>query len=392
MTKPVPQRRPAKRRQPRRTFGRLRSLPSGRWQAAYVGPDGQLHQAPHTFAAKIDAEGWLAERRREIDRDLWSAPATVEQKRSKRERELTFGDYATTWLETRKVKNRPLRPRTKSHYQRLLDLHLLPTFGSKALRSITPESVDRWYARTANEAPTLRAHTYSLLRTILETARTDRRRLIDTNPCLIDGAGTTRTKVKPKPATLDELDTLTAAMPDRLQCMVTLGAWCALRFGELVELRRADIDLDANVVRVRRAAVRVDAEWVVGLPKSDAGVRDIAIPPHVLPAVKAHLAEHVDKPADSLLFPAQSGGHLQPSTLYRHYYKARDAAGRPDLRFHDLRHTGATLAAQAGATLAELMGRIGHSTPQAAMRYQHVAAGRDAEIAQRLSALAGAGQ
>ena len=74
-------------------------------------------------------------------------------------------------------------------------------------------------------------------------------------------------------------------------------------------------------------------------------------------------------------------------SLYRHYYKARKAAGRPDLRFHDLRHTGAVLAAQSGATLAELMLRLGHSTPGAAMRYQHVAAGRDAEIAARLSAM-----
>jgi integrase len=67
---------------------------------------------------------------------------------------------------------------------------------------------------------------------------------------------------------------------------------------------------------------------------------------------------------------------------------AREAAGRPDLRFHDLRHTGAVLAAQTGATLAELMSRLGHSTPQAALRYQHAARGRDAEIAAKLSELA----
>jgi integrase len=67
---------------------------------------------------------------------------------------------------------------------------------------------------------------------------------------------------------------------------------------------------------------------------------------------------------------------------------AREAAGRPDLRFHDLRHTGATLAAVSGATLAELMARLGHSTPGAAMRYQHAAADRDKVIAQALSKLA----
>lgn len=89
---------------------------------------------------------------------------------------------------------------------------------------------------------------------------------------------------------------------------------------------------------------------------------------------------------DALLFPAADGtSHLAPSTLYRVFYPARKAAGRPDLRWHDLRHTGAVLAAQTGATLAELMGRLGHSTPQAALRYQHAAKGRDAEIARKLS-------
>ena len=71
------------------------------------------------------------------------------------------------------------------------------------------------------------------------------------------------------------------------------------------------------------------------------------------------------------------------------FNKAREAAGRPDLRFHDLRHTGAVLAARAGATIAELMARLGHTTPAAAMIYQHAAEDRDSEIARRLSEMAG---
>jgi integrase len=78
---------------------------------------------------------------------------------------------------------------------------------------------------------------------------------------------------------------------------------------------------------------------------------------------------------------------MAPSTLYKVYHPARKADGRENLRWHELRHTRAVLAAQTGATLAELMGRLGHSTPGAAMRYQHAAADRDAEIARRLSEL-----
>jgi len=145
------------------------------------------------------------------------------------------------------------------------------------------------------------------------------------------------------------------------------------------------------VIRIRRAAVRIGGTIQVGTPKSDASVRDVDIPPHIIPAIEDRLAKHVGKERDSLLFPADNGGHLQPSTLMRHWYRARTVAGRDDLRFHDLRHSGAVLAAATGASLAELMARLGHSTPQAAMRYQHAAAGCGREIAALMSKLAANG-
>lgn len=171
--------------------------------------------------------------------------------------------------------------------------------------------------------------------------------------------------------------------------MTLLAAWCALRFGELTELRRRDMDLAKGVIRVRRAVTRVEGSYVIGTPKSEAGVRGVAVPPHLLPTIREHLRTIAAGP-DARLFPAAGNPtrHLAPASLYKVFYRARDAAGRPDLRWHDLRHTGAVLAAQTGATLAELMGRLGHSSPQAALRYQHVAGGRDAEIAQALSTMA----
>ena len=168
----------------------------------------------------------------------------------------------------------------------------------------------------------------------------------------------------------------------------------ALRFGELTALRRRDVDVDMDagrgIIRVERAVVRTADGFAVTTPKSDAGTRDVAVPPHLVPIIQAHLAVHVGHEPDALLFPAQHGGHLAPSTLYRRFYLARDAAERPDLRFHDLRHSGAVLAASTGATIAELMERLGHSTPAAAMRYQHAAAGRAQVIAGLMSKLAGA--
>jgi len=118
------------------------------------------------------------------------------------------------------------------------------------------------------------------------------------------------------------------------------------------------------------------------------GKRDVNIPPHLMPLVHEHMILHVQRGPGALLFPAAAGGHMAPSSLYAVYHPARDKAGRHDLRFHDLRHTGAVLAAATGATLAELMARLGHSTVSAAMRYQHAAADRDKVIAAALSDLA----
>jgi integrase len=245
----------------------------------------------------------------------------------------------------------------------------LPTFGPKLIAAIEPRDVRAWYAVTLTDKPTMRSHAYSLLRTIFASAVTDE--LIDANPARIVGAGRAKRMHHIRPASVEELGALTAAMPERLQLMVTLASWCALRFGEIVELRRSDVDLSDEVIRIRRAAVRTKGTFSITTPKSDAGARDVRIPPHVIPLIEDHLSKFVEPSRDSLIFRADNGGHLQPSTVMRNWYKARATAGRPDLRFHDLRHSGAVLAAATGASLAELMARLGHSTPQAAMRYQH---------------------
>ncbi len=363
-----------------RGFGHLRRLPSKRWQASYIGPDTARNKAPQTFETKGDAAAWLAREQSLIAADTWVSPA--ERTRAALDPKGTFGPYAERWL-----RNRDLKPRTRQHYKSLLDRVILPTFAYVPLKSVTPENVGDWWADLDKSRPTLRAHAYSLLRTILGSAVLDRR--LDANPCHIRGAGNVNRARRIEPATLTQLETLVSAMPQRYQPMVLLASWCALRFGELIELRRRDIDLDNGVVKVRRGAVRADGTVVIGDPKSEAGRRDVAIPPHLMPLLREHLAQSIVGGRDGLLFPAADGtSTLAPSTFYRSYYRARDAAGRPDLRFHDLRHTGAVLAAQTGATLAELMGRLGHSTPAAALRYQHAARGRDAEIAMALSKIA----
>ncbi len=359
----------------RRGFGSIRQLPSGRYQAAYTDPAGQRQTASTTFAAKMDAEGWLSRRREEIKDGEW-VPGAVSASR----RVVTFGEYATGWIE-----RRDLKPRTKSHYLTLLRVHLLPTFSETPLKAITPAAVNQWHHDLGKTTgPTYRAHAYSLLRTIMRCAIDEDE--ITVSPCRLRGAGSSKRVKRIVPASLGQLEQIVTAMPERLRMMTLLAAWCGLRFGELTELRRTDVDLTNGVLHIRRAVVRVDGQVIVGTPKSEAGRRDVAIPPHLLPALSRHL-DGIVGGKRGLLFPSATGEHLGQTTLLRHFSKAREAAGRPDLRWHDLRHTGAVLAASTGATLAELMARLGHSTPGAALRYQHAAAGRDQQIAAALSAL-----
>jgi integrase len=360
----------------RRGFGNVRRRASGRWQARYTGPDARTYSAPVTFDTKGDAEAWLSLRHSEILRHAW-LPPQEEQPAA-----ITLRTYADGWLE-----GRDLQQTTRDHYAQLLRDHIYPAFGGYPVAKITPPAVRDWFAKLkASTGPTARAHAYGLLRTILNTAVADE--LIAANPCRVRGGGSSKRAKRIRPATLGELEALVNVTPDRYRLMMLLAAWCALRFGELAELRRKDIDVKNRVIHVRRGVTRTKGSRIVGDPKSDAGKRDVAIPPHLMPVVQTHLTRHAQVGRDGLIFPARNGGHLAPATLYRVFYPARDAAGRPDLRFHDLRHTGAVLAAATGATLAELMARLGHSTAGAALRYQHAAQERDKVIAEALSKLA----
>lgn len=373
------------RRKPR-TFGSVEQLPSGRYRARYWGPDGIQYTAKTTarraltFETRGDADAYLSGQRADISRGTWKtpdAPTPVAAAPAP----LTLAVYTVPWLA-----DRPLALRTREEYDRLLRLRILPTFGSSGLAEITSVAVRSWYAAQAN-TPTARAQAYALLRSILATAVDDE--ILMRNPCRIRGAGVSRAAKPRKPATAAELAVIVEAMPPPLRMLVLLACWCSLRFGEVTELRRGDVDLEHGVLRIRRAVVTTPtAGSVVKEPKSRAGIRDVVIPPHILDALAAHLDEHTQPGKVALLFASDNGGHLANSSMHWVYRPACKAAGRSDLSFHDLRHTGQTLAAASGANLRELMNRAGQSSPGAALRYLHAVDGADRAIAERMSARA----
>src|SRR5262245_60205018 len=270
----------------RRYFGNIRKLPSGRYQASYKGPDGKRHTAPATFDGRKYAEAFLSRVHGDIQADRWEPPTPAGVGAESHRPPVAFGDYAAGWL-----KGRDLSGGTPKLYRIILDNHILPAFADDPLAEITPARVREWYAGLRTQTgSTQRARAYSLLRTILGTAVADD--MIPVNPCRVRGAGSAKTVREVRPASLPELEALGQAMPGKYRLMVLLAAWCALRFGELAELRRADVDLKNGIVHVRRAVARTDGGPEVKDPKSEAGKRNVNIPPHLMPAVRNHLAGH----------------------------------------------------------------------------------------------------
>ncbi|WP_216892203.1 tyrosine-type recombinase/integrase [Nocardia alni] len=376
-------------------------------QAGYIGPDLQLHNAPHTFDTKGRAEGWISKERDLIDLGIWTPPATRNIEAEQEAPVTLFGQYAKRVIATRvSRRGRPLSRRTIDSYKYLLREHINPTFETTPLTDITLESVRDWYSRVSRarppakrvrpdkppktaptaDVPTARARAYEVLRMVLNVAVDDG--LIDKNPCRIKGATAVQPAHDATVLTPAEIQALAAAMPADLSASVLIAAWCALRPSETFELRRRNLNAECSILSVAFAATYRDGEILIDRPKAGSS-GEVVIPDHIRSTLRTHLEKHVGPKPESLLFPDPDTGKTMREWIYRKIFdKACAKIGRPDFRPGEQRHTGGTVAAQAGGTLPEVMERLRHKTPQAAMRYQKIAAGRAQTLAENISKLA----
>ena len=207
------------------------------------------------------------------------------------------------------------------------------------------------------------------------------------NPCVIKGAGVERTAERPVATVAQVLD-LAEEIEDRFSALVLLAAFCGLRLGELLALTRRRIDLLHAELRVVEQYQQLKSGAViVGPPKTDAGRRTVAIPPAIIPALETHLLTWTAPGPDGLLFPNPTGGPIRRASIYTAWARACRKVGLGGFHLHDLRHTGNTLAAATGASTKELMSRMGHANPRAALMYQHATRSRDEAIADALSVM-----
>jgi integrase len=271
--------------------------------------------------------------------------------------------------------------------------HIEPKLGGIAVGNLTPATIRNWYAATLTDRPTYRAHSYGLLKSILETAVKDG--LLAANPCQIPGAGSVRSKTQAVIPTVEQLTEIAEKIEPKFRALILISAWCGLRFGEVTELRRRDIGENCEIISVTRGATHRTAKQagpggdrcMISTPKSGKG-RTVVVPPVFRADIKHHLSRYVCPDSESLLFaPIRGGCHLSDKVVRDALAPALKSVGLHHVRIHDMRHFCGTQTARVG-NLVETMGRLGHSSVGASLRYQHLVNGRDVEIAEALSALA----
>jgi integrase len=359
-----------------RQFGTVRRLPSGRYQARYRGPDSQLRSAPHTFIRKADATRWLTVKEAEIRRGDWIDPAAART---------PFADFAEAWVEERPN----LRPKTRELYRYLLRAHTLPAFGSYTVSAITEADVRRWRRGlvSADISEVTAAKAYRLLKAVMNTALDDG--LIRRNPCRFKGAGQEVSPERPV-LTIAQVYRLAGAVDERYRALILLAAFGSLRWGEVTALRRGDIDIGSGAVRVERQLVEArGGGFAFTAPKSAAGKRIVYVPATIAGELRSHLDQFTGKAADALVFTGIRGKPIRHSHFRQRVWRpAADALGMTGVHVHDLRHMGNILSAAAGASLRELMDRMGHASTRAALIYLHGSDERQQKIASNLDALA----
>lgn len=396
-------------------------LPSGKYRARVLHEGRQVSLG--TFFTLGDAETALQIARGEIAARTFVSPSVRRRQErdaaAKAEAERVAQTYTVAdlykdwmaWQERRGLKMSTLYTR-KRRYQHDIE----PRFGAVSASEVTVEAVTAWYDEIRERAKGTAHEVLATFSQMFSYGTGQAAHLpagfvakVAMNPCKITTPGR-RKKVKPphrEIATPEEVSALAGGMPDKVALAVLLAAWCGLRIGEVLGLRRRDFwtakatragEKDHLVVKIERQVQARGGGLRKDTVKSEASNRDVPVPDALVRTVKAHLRDWAGMGPDGLLFPREVRGRsfMHPNTLRYHFEASLDAFNaaavkdeRPDLKgfvFHDLRKTALTRVGRAGATGAELMRWGGHVDLEAVQIYQRADLDGLARIADTMDA------
>lgn len=433
-----------KRRRHRRSFGAIRQLKSGNFQASYKDLNGVIQRAPQTFSTREAADQFIAVKQAELiaEREAQkSGRWLLDTNRGA----ITLGEYLSRYM----IAKQDWSERTRELNERLASRWILASveghcLADKRLDAISPFMVREWFAavqRATHESALVARTPKALndsaaakrwaiqngqtvqplgkasaslinqwkaagspqLRTLEVSAdfspagRTTAAQvysllksifnaaiydeLIERNPAKDKAATIVRSRPS-KVATIEQVEALSRAVPARYRVAVLLAAYTGLRQGELFGLARKHFDSKTNTVTVERSVKRLQGKPAyLGKTKTAGSVRTVELPATIAAELNLHLALYCGESDEALIFTTGGGQLMTSSELCTWFIPARNRVGLVGFKWHALRHTGATIAASTGASLPALMNRLGHTSVRAALHYQKLMATDDEQIA-----------
>jgi integrase len=332
--------------------------------------------------------------RREVQQKLVVAQRDLQRGITPTDDRLTTGQFLDRWLED--VAKATVRPRTYVSYEQTVRLHLKPTLGRIVLSRLRPQQVQALL--NAKLASGLSPRSVGIVHAVLRTALNQGVQwdMVPRNvAALVQPPRVTRAEISP--LTPEQArDFLDAVRGDRLEALYSVGLALGLRQGEILGLRWADVDLEGGTIRVTQALQRVNGRLDFVEPKSLSSRRTIPMPATVARALRAHrpwqLEERLAAGArwreSDLVFTTSLGTPLDSRNITRRFQVALERAGLPRLRFHDLRHTAASLMLAQGVPARVVMETLGHSQISLTMNtYSHVVPALQREAADRMEAI-----
>lgn len=367
-----------------------------------------------------DAQAALDIARGEKARGIF-VPPKVQRDQAKAEREaqreaarrasVTVADVYAAWMGH--METAGLKQSTRETHAARWRAHIRRRFARVPIAEVTPEDVAAWHKEvkgTGKSAkPGAARGAYQTLSTLFRfatgqgpTMPHNAVRYVDASPCQLPQSALTGGRETPEreTATPAEVQTLADHMPDGQGLIVLLSAWCGLRRGEALALRRRDVANEGGVYWLHINGQINRSKNGKGLyrdsPKSRKSVRTVPVPSRIAPALEQHITDWAGPGRDGLIFPRDRRGTAltTPETVGKRFRAAVEALnaeatahGKPTLHgftLHHLRHTALTRLGEAGASLEELRAVAGHSSYDVVARYQHATRERLAALADRM--------
>lgn len=309
----------------------------------------------------------------------------------------TVKDYLDDWLEN--IQKAKLKVSTYSLYRRHLDNHIIPGLGHIQLQKLTADQVQAFYSQKQKEG--IAASTIRAFHVILGVALKDavRRKRLPVNICTIV-TPPRRATHEIQPLTAEQArHLLEAARESRLLCLLTLALATGMRLGEILALRWEEVDLEKGTLQVRHTVAYIYKHGLIeSEPKSESSRRSITLPQFVIAEMEQHRIHQAQArkkmgstwEEHGLVFPNKYGRHFNRASLQNLFKKALRKAGLPDIRFHDLRHSAATILLSMGVPAKVVQELLGHSHISITLSiYAHVLPGMHKEAMSTMDGLFG---